>query len=60
MSIFFRQCPIDQHTCAERACLGEPRTEDCPLAAIANINTPVSGAKTERGWEYKWDDKKDG
>jgi hypothetical protein len=58
MSVFFRMCPIDQHTCAERACLGEPRTENCP--ALPFINKMLPAAKTERGWEYKWDDEKDG
>ena len=62
MSVFFRMCPADSHTCIIRTCLrlegiGDDR---CPQAVIANINTPVSGTKTERGWEYKWDDEKDG
>jgi hypothetical protein len=59
MSVFFRQCPIDQHTCADRKCLGEPRTEDCPALPYAKSD-PKWEYKTNRGWEYKGDDEKDG
>ena len=40
MSIFFRHCPIDSHTCSDRKCLGEPRDPDvCPKAAPSTATT---------------------
>jgi hypothetical protein len=57
MSVFFRMCPEDSHTCIIRNCLRLEGLDDrCPQTT--NITTPV--AKTKRGWEYKWDDEKDG
>jgi hypothetical protein len=45
MSIFFRICPFDQHTCSQRAC-NPTITEHCPIlkdmpATTAPIPTPV-------------------
>ena len=56
MSVFFRLCPADCHTCADRECLINPRDpERCPKQ-IDNPATPKqdrSGmGKPKRGWDF--------
>ena len=46
MSIFFRICPTDSHTCVNRACLCDPQTGICPIEALKEAQTSEENAST--------------
>lgn len=58
MSVFWRYCPLDQHTCALRNCLahhddGCPMTPDAPSSTLAPDQSNQPGDVSD-GYAETW------